>query len=87
MKNGLFGRIAAKNKMLRDINRSNRLKFPKEHRDLKKDDWHRVLSTDESEFEQFGNKQCAYMRQRIGERYKNECLVPTVKYVGGNIMV
>ncbi len=46
-----------------------------------------MLWTDESKFEQFGNKRRVYVRRREGERYKNECLLPTVKHGGGSIMV
>ena len=40
-----------------------------------------------SKFEQFGNMRRVYVRRREGERYKNECLLPTVKHRGGSITV
>ena len=46
-----------------------------------------MLWTDESKFEQFGNMRKVYVRRREGERYKNECLLPTVKHRGGSITV
>ena len=51
---GLVGRIAAKKPLLKGENRVKRLKFAKEK--WTKEDWHTFLWTDESKFEQFGNK-------------------------------
>ena len=81
----LVGRIAAKKPLLKEKNRVKRLKFAKEK--WTKEDWHTFLWTDESKFEQFGNKRRAHVRRREGERYKIECLLPTVKHGGGKIMV
>ena len=64
-----------------------RLRFAQQHKDWTKEDWYRVLWTDESKFEQFGNKRRVYVRRREGERYLDECLSPTVKHGGGSIMV
>uniref|UniRef100_A0A3B4V995 Transposase Tc1-like domain-containing protein n=1 Tax=Seriola dumerili TaxID=41447 RepID=A0A3B4V995_SERDU len=83
----LVGRIAAKKPLLKEKNRVKRLKFEKEHKKWTKEDWYKVLRTDESKFEQFGNKRRVYVRRRDGERYKNECLLSTVKHGGGSIMV
>lgn len=84
---GLVGRIVAKKPLLKEKNRVKRLKFAKEHKKRIKEDWNKVLWTVESKFEQFGNKRRVYVRQREGESYKNECLLPTVKHGGGSIMV
>ena len=43
-----------------------------------------MLWSDESKFEQFGNKRRLYVFE--GGRYENECLLPTVKHGGGSIM-
>lgn len=75
---GLVGRIAAKKPLLKEKNRVKRLQFAKEDKKLTKEDWFKVFLTDESNFEQFGNKQRVYAWWREGERYKNECLLPTV---------
>lgn len=54
----LVGRIAAKTPLLRE----KCLKFAKEHKKWTKEDWCKVLWTDESKFEQFSNKQRVYVR-------------------------
>ena len=61
---GLVGRIAAKKPLLKEKNRVKRLKFAKEHNKWTKEDWYKVLWTDESKFEQFGNKRRVYGRGR-----------------------
>ncbi len=57
----LVGRIAAKKPLLKDKNRVKCLKFAKEHKKWTKEDWHKVLWSEESKSEQFGNKQRVYV--------------------------
>ena len=47
----------------------------------------KVLWSDESKFEIFGENRWVYARRYAGERFKLECLVQTVKHRGGNVMV
>lgn len=84
---GLGGRVAAKKPLLRQVNKKKRLKWAREHRKWTIADWKKVLWTDESKFELFGTKRRVYVRRRVGERFKTECVVPTVKHGGGSIMV
>lgn len=35
----------------------------------------------------FGTADATYVRRRVGEEYKPECVVPTIKHGGGSIMV
>ncbi len=49
--------------------------------------WSKVLFTDESKFDLFGSNRRTFVRRLAKERYKKECLTPTVKHGGGNIMV
>lgn len=53
---GLYGRVAAKKPLLRPQNIRKRLKWAKEHANWSIEDWKKVLWTDESKFEIFGNK-------------------------------
>ena len=46
-----------------------------------------MLWIDESKFELFGTNQRVYVRRRTGERLIDNCISPTVKHGGGNIMV
>ena len=46
-----------------------------------------VLWTDESKFELFGSHRRQYVRRKVNERFKPDCIVPTVKHGGRSVMV
>lgn len=83
----LKGRIAAKKPFLRKYNYRKRLDFARKHVNWTKEQWSKVLFTDESKFMLFGNNRRTYVRRFPGERYSKSCLVPTIKHGGGSIMV
>ena len=83
---GLLGRVAVKKLFLRQQNKKRRLLFAKEHKDWTKDDWNKVLWTDESKFELFGTNRSIYVRRRTGERLIDDCISTTVKHVGGHMV-
>lgn len=87
LKWGLKGRVAAKKPLLRKQNIVKRLAFAKEHVHWSNDQWAKVLFSDESKFEIFGNKRRLFIRRFEGERFKKYCLQPTVKHGGGSVMV
>lgn len=84
---GMIGRIAVKKPLLRPANKVKRLKFSEEHVDWTIDKWKSVLWTDESKFELFGSHRRQYVRRKVNERYKSNCILPTVKHGGGSVMV
>lgn len=84
---GMIGRVAVRKPLLRPINKEKRLKFAKQHVDWTIDDWKSVLWTDESKFELFGSHRRQYVRRKVNERFKKECILPTVKHGGGSVMV
>ena len=43
--------------------------------------------TDESRFELFGTKRRVYIRRYPGERFRKECVVPTMKHGCGSLAV
>lgn len=43
--------------------------------------------SDESKFEIFGSKRKVYVRRRVGEKFIDDCVGPTVKHGGGSVMV
>lgn len=87
MKNGYVGRVAVKKPLLRPVNRRKRLAFAQKHKNWTIDQWKSVLWTDESKFELFGNKRRQYVRRKQGERFKSQCIAPTVKHGGGSVML
>ena len=38
-------------------------------------------------FDIFGSNRQQYVRRRVGERWKNECLQPSVKHGGGSVLI
>lgn len=84
---GYFGRVAVKKPLLKPEHRRKRLKFARKHRNWTMEQWKSVLWSDESKFELFGTKRRQYVRRKVGERYKKQCIAPTVKFGGGSVMV
>jgi len=84
---GLNGRVARKKPLLSDKNRKARYQWAKDHRDLTKEDWKRVIFSDETPFTLFQWCGKQYVRRRVGEELKDECIRPTVKHGGGKIQV
>ncbi len=83
---GLFGRVAATKPLLRKANIKKRLAWTREHKNWTLAQWYRVLFTDETKSEIFGNNRRAYVRSRTGERYLNTCLKPSIKHGGGSVL-
>jgi hypothetical protein len=83
---GMNGRVACKKPLLRKANIRKRLEFAKQHLNWSEDQWNQVLFTDETKLEVFGIHRRVFLRRKAGERYRNECLVPTVKFGGGSVM-
>ena len=84
---GLMGRVASRKPLLKEKNRKKRLAWAKKHKDWSLEQWQKVLWSDESKFEVFGSKRRTYVRRRKGEKMLPQCIKPTVKHGGGNVMV
>lgn len=84
---GLYGRVAAKKPLLRSVNKKKRLLWAKLHKNWSEKDWERVLWTDESKFQLFGQNRRVFVRRQNGERANEGCVVPTVKHGGGSVMI
>ena len=85
--NGLFGQIAARKPLLRSVNKQKRLKWAKEHEKWTVKQWKKVLWTDKSKFQLFGQNRRVFVRRQNGERMTDGCVVPTVKHGGGSVLV
>jgi len=70
---------AAQKPFLREKNRVHRLKWCQEHQDWTKEQWHRVLWSDESPFVlRYPGKKRVW--RKTGERYSQRCTQATVKH-------
>ena len=84
---GLSGRITVRKPLLRIGNKKKRLQWAIDHQNWTEGDWGKVLWTDESKFELFGQRRRIYIRRTTKEKMIPECLVPTIKHGGGSVMV
>ena len=84
---GLLGRVAKKKPYQWLANKRKRLSWAQKHRHWTEEDWKKVLWTDESKFEVFGSHRRIFVRRRTSEKMLEECLTPSVKHGGGNVMV
>ncbi len=79
--------MAVKKPLLRPANILKRLEWAKAHVNWTREQWYKVLWTDESMFQVFGTHRRIIVRRAPGERYKKECIVPTMKHGGGSVMI
>ena len=63
--------------------RRKHLEFAKRHFNY---DWKKVLWSDETKFERFGQIQHRHVWRRNRDAYTERQLIPTVKYGGGSVM-
>ena len=84
---GLRGCVAVKKPKLTGSHKRKRLEWAKERRLWTTNDWSKVLWSDESTFELWRTRGRVWVRRRQGERFLEECIVPTIKHGGGKVMV
>ncbi|GFT56213.1 transposable element Tc1 transposase [Trichonephila clavipes] len=70
-----------------NITPQNRLQWCRAHRHWTVDMWKTVLWRDESVFTVWQSDGCVWVCRMPGERFFNDCIVPSVKLGGGRIMV
>ena len=82
--NKLFGRHARKKPILTNTHKRKHLEFAKRHWDF---NWDRVLLSDETKIELFGNKHSKWVWRKTKDEYAKKHLMPNVKYRGGSVML
>ncbi|GFW84140.1 transposable element Tcb2 transposase [Trichonephila clavipes] len=84
---GFHGRAAAHKLNITPQNAKHRLQWCRAHRHWTADMRNTVLWSDESRFTVLQSDGHVWVWQMLGERFFNDCIVPTVKFGGGSIMV
>ena len=84
---GLCRCVAKKKPLISKLNKKKPLRFAREHVHWGEKELAKLLYSDKSTFELFPAKGRVWVRRRPNERFKEECLVPTVKHGGGSIMI
>jgi len=82
----LSSRVACEKPFLRKETVKARLQWCKEHQAWD-EEWKKVVFSDESPFHLFHNDKRVRVWRGTGERYRTECLKPTMKFGGGSVMV
>ena len=83
----LNARLAVSKPLLRSQNKRKRLLWAKKYKHYTVDDWRKVLFTDESKVQLYGNSRRLYVKCRSNERMLHECVKSKVKHGGGSIQV
>ena len=83
----LNGHKVVKKPILTPRHHRLRLDLAMAHQDRTWVDWSWVLMTDESKFNLFQRDGPVYVRRRPDEVLRPDCVVPTVKFHGGNVMM
>ena len=84
---GLKAYRARKKPRLTQQHRRKRFEFAMKHRHWTVADWSNVVFSDESRFQLFRNDGRPFVRRRVGEGYRDDCVCPTLKHGGGSVMV
>ena len=84
---GVHGCHPRRKPLLKTIHKKASKQFAEDMSTKHVDYWNHVLWSDEMKINLFGSDGFKYVWRRPGEEYKDECVMPTVKHGGGNVMV
>ena len=84
---GLHGRRPVKKKLISKKNRKIRVDWAKQHLHWTRQEWSRVVCSDESKFNLFRSDGVKWIRRPVSTRFDPKYQKPTVKHEGGSVMI
>ncbi|MBN3278955.1 TCB1 transposase, partial [Polyodon spathula] len=84
---GLYGRVARKKPLLKKYHLKARLEFARKHESDPAAMWEKVLWSDETKIELFGQNSERYVWRKPNTAHATRHTIPTVKYGGDSIML
>ena len=72
--------------LLKTVHKKARKQFAEDMSTKHMDYWNHVLWSDEMKINLFASDGLKHVWRQPGEEYKDECVIPTVKHGGGNVM-
>ena len=84
---GVYGCHPKRKLLLKTIHKKARKQFAEDMSTKHMDYWNHVLWSDEMKINLFGSDGFKHVWRCPGEKYKDKCVIPTVKHGGGNVMV
>ena len=84
---GYHSHVAVRKPLLSNKNVKDRLNWVKSKNDWTAENWRKIIWSDESRFTLFQDDGRTRVWRLSNEKYKANCIVPTVKHGGGGVMV
>ena len=84
---GLYGSVAGKKPLLKACHKKSRLEFAQAHIEDPPLHWSKILWSDETRIELFGQNQRKYVWRKFRQDFDPACTIPTVKHGGGIVML
>ena len=86
-KSNNYGKATISKRLIEESKAKRQKRWCEDHKTWGSDDWKYAVCSDESLFTLFPTTVWVYIPRMPKEAYKSECLIPTVKYGGGSVII